>query len=278
MLAALQMSQTVPLVATDGTVQVVDGGAGDDVITTGSDAAYVFGGAGDDVLSAGEGAAALYGGEGADTLSASGADAFLDGGTGDDAITGGDGNDLLEGGEHSSAQSAGDDTLDGGAGDDTLRGGYGADSLVGGDGDDVIDHLGRTEERIILPQHEFGWHVSQDADTLEGGAGDDTLIFDRFDFVEGGNGEDVFWLYHDGVDAETSVAEVRDFTPGEDFLRVSLNPQIGENDEPVVEVRASEDGLDGHVIVNGDLVAVLKGAPTATTSDVWATVEPDVFP
>ncbi len=68
-----------------------------------------------------------------------------------------------------------------------------------------------------------------------------------------------------------------DFTVGEDFLRVSLNPQIGENGEPDVQVLPSEDGADGLVIVNGDLIAVLRGAPGATVSDVYAEVRLDVF-
>ena len=43
-------------------------------------------------------------------------------------------------------------------------------------------------------------------------------------------------------------------------------------------VAPSADGLDGLVTVNGDLVAVLKGAPHATVSDIYAEVAPDIFP
>jgi len=258
-------------------LEVVDGGAGNDAIAFGDAAGFGFGGEGDDTLTGGEGAAALYGGEGDDELAAgTNSAAYLDGGIGNDLITGGAGDDILEGGEHGAGESAGNDTIDGGAGDDLIRGGYGADQLSGGDGNDVIDHLGRTEERDDIGDHAFDWHLDNEADSLDGGDGDDTLIFDRTDTATGGAGQDLFWLYHDGADA-IDVAEVTDFQVGEDFLRVSLNPNIGENDEPDVFVTTSADGADGLVMVNGDLVAILRGAPTATASDVFAEVRPDVF-
>ena len=276
---ALTMLESVPVVGSGSgsPIEVVDGGAGDDEITTGDAPAFAFGAEGNDTLVAGGGAAALYGGAGDDDLSATASDAYLDGGAGDDLINGGIGNDVLEGGEHGPEQTAGADTIQGGAGDDTIRGGYGADLLSGGTGDDVIDHLGRVEEREILSRHEFAWHIDGASDTLDGGDGNDTLIFDRTDTATGGSGNDLFWLYHDGVDGG-DVAEVTDFVVGQDFLRVSLNPQIGENAEPQVQVQTSADGSDGLVIVNGDLVAILRGAPGATVSDVYAEVQADVFP
>jgi len=270
----LGQSETAPVIFSTAPIGVVDGGPGNDAISTGDAGGYVFGGEGDDTLTAGEGAAALYGGAGSDVLTAGDSAGYLDGGSGNDAITGGVGDDVLEGGEHSDAQSAGDDTIDGGAGDDSIRGGFGADLLRGGSGDDVIDHLGRTEEREIIEQHNFAWHIDDAADSLEGGAGDDTLIFDGSDVASGGEGSDLFWLYTEG---DEDVAEVADFQVGQDFLRVSLNPNIGENDEPEVLVQPSEDGADGMVIVNGDLVAILRGAPTATASDIYAEVQGDVF-
>ena len=272
----IEMRQARPMISSEAGIEVVDAGAGDDQITTGDSAAFVFGNEGDDTLTAGEGATALYGGEGQDVLQAGETGQYLDGGTGNDQILGGSGDDTLEGGEHSDVISAGDDTINGGAGDDAIRGGYGADLLIGGEGDDVIDHLGRTEQREVITRHEFAWHTDGDADTLDGGYGDDMLIFDRSDGATGGAGNDVFWLWHDGSDG-CDIAEVTDFVVGEDFLRVSLNPHIGENGEPDILVEPSMDGNDGMVFVNGDLVAILRGAPTATVSDVYAEVHPDVF-
>jgi len=271
---ALTLSEGTPVLTSDDTVAVVDAGAGDDNVTAGDGAAFVFGGKGDDTLIAGEGAMALFGGLGEDSLDASEGDGgFLDGGTGNDTIVGGAGDDVLDGGEHGPDAGTGDDVLQAGAGDDLLRGGLGGDTLLGGTGNDVIDHLGRTEERETVEHREFAWHIDGEADLLEGGQGNDTVIFDGADSAHGGVGQDLFWLYSDG-----GVAEIADFRVGEDFLRVSLNPHIGENDEPDVAVELSENGEDGYVIVNGDLVAILRGAPDVTVSDIYAEVQPDVFP
>lgn len=268
------LSEGTPVLSSDAGVAVVDGAGGDDTITAGDAAAFVFGGAGDDVLMGGTGAAALYGGEGQDLLTAGPNGAYLDGGAGDDTLTGGAGDDVLEGGEHG-PEAAGDDLLDGGAGDDLIRGGLGSDTLLGGDGDDVIDHLGRAEAREVEEHREFAWHVDGgEEDSLAGGAGNDTLILGDADMAEGGAGDDLFWVYTSGA----APVEVADFTVGEDFLRVTLDPQIGETGAPEVSVAPSADAADALVTVNGDLVAILRGAPEATVSDVYAEVVPDIFP
>ncbi|MDF0601807.1 calcium-binding protein [Psychromarinibacter sp. C21-152] len=272
----LDLSEGTPVLSSQGTIAVVDAGDGADSVTAGDAAAYLFGGAGDDALHSGEGAAALYGGDGRDVLDgqASAAGVYLDGGAGDDTVTGGAGADVLEGGEPVPGM-AGNDVMAGGAGDDLIRGGLGADQLEGGDGDDVIDHLGLAEEREVEEHREFAWHVDGgEVDSLSGGAGDDTLILGDADIAEGGAGDDLFWVYTTGADP----VEVTDFALGEDFLRVSLDPQIGENGDPAVTVEPSADGADALVTVNGDLVAILRGAPGATASDVYAEVAPDIFP
>ena len=90
------------------TIDVLNGGAGDDSL---------FGYNGNDRLDGGAGNDTLYGGNGNDSLF---------GGTGNDSLSGDDGDDRLEGG-------AGDDSLSGGNGHDTLIGGTGNDQLYGGD-------------------------------------------------------------------------------------------------------------------------------------------------
>lgn len=275
---SLSLEEGAPVIHATGPLAVVDGGLGNDSVSLGTEPGYAFGGDGDDTLTSGTGDAALYGGQGDDSLvsdSDAASRAFLEGGAGNDTIIGGDGDDILEGGEHAGT-GVGDDLISGGAGNDLIRGGLGSDTLLGGDGDDVIDHAGRDLERQGVMQNEFSWHIDDANDVLIGGAGDDTLIFDQGDLASGGTGEDLFWVYHDG-DAGSDAAIITDFEVGEDFLRVSLNPNIGENGDPDVVVEASPNGEDGHVIVNGDLVAILRGAPTATSSDIYAEVRQDVF-
>lgn len=269
------------VVTGNGSIDVVDAGAGDDTIHAGDDAAYVFGNDGDDTIIAGEGALAAFGGQGDDKLDGSdSSDSYLDGGTGDDVLIGGGGDDQLFGGSHENEMSGDldatdNDILDGGAGDDVLKGGLGADWLLGGDGDDVIDHFGHAMEESGAEQHDYDWHNDGASDVLDGGAGNDTLIFGASDIATGGEGNDVFWLYSDG-NFDVPVAQVMDFESGRDFLRVSLDEGEGR-DDLTCEVSPSDNGEDGVVTVGGQVVAILKGAPDATAHDVYVEVRSDVF-
>jgi len=266
-----------PILSDDVPIAVVNGGAGNDELMLGDGAGYAFGGEGDDTLIAGEGKAALFGGTGDDVIEgdANGLGFWADAGKGHDTITGGAGDDTLYGGAHSPEDAGDDDLIEGGAGDDLIAGGYGADTLIGGEGDDVINHLGRLEEQIHWERHDFAWHIDNDADALDGGVGNDTLIMDRADTATGGEGSDVFWVYFDGSSGE-GAAQITDFTIGEDFLRVTLNPTIDHGDMNI-DVAPSDNGLDGVVRVNGETVAILQGTPGATAADVYVEVVDNIF-
>ena len=181
----------------------VDGGDGDDVISTGDDADTILGGAGNDLIDAGidadsvEGGAGddtIIGSEGSDTINAGdGADVVYGGldpsfpdelnipdatdpvlDNGDDLINGGAGNDTLFGQDDNDTiiGGAGDDFIDGGIDNDSLEGNFGNDTILGGDGDDTIRGL-------------------FDDDSLEGGAGDDIInAGDGDDILSGGDGDD----------------------------------------------------------------------------------------
>lgn len=270
-----------PVVAADGApVMVLDAGAGDDTITAGDQSAYVFGNNGDDKIIGGTAALAAFGGAGDDTLDMSfSADSYLDGGLGDDRLIGGDGDDQLFGGLHDeragfASTVTDNDHLEGGAGNDQLYGGRGADTLIGGDGDDVLNHHGHAMENTGAERHSFDWHLDGDRDVLDGGAGNDTLIMDRYDVAAGGSGDDTFWVYSD-PNANENCAEITDFKTGEDFLRVSLDPDQ-DPDAVKLDVHPSENGEDGVVTVNGNVVVVLRGAPDATVHDVYVDVTQQV--
>ena len=90
------------------------------------------GGNGNDILIGGDGSDSLFGGDDEDLLiGGDGDEEFLDG-AGDDLNIGGAGNDGFSSG-------AGNDTLLGGAGDDRFSGGAGNDSLLGGTGADQFN-------------------------------------------------------------------------------------------------------------------------------------------
>ncbi|MFD2185050.1 hypothetical protein ACFSOX_23095, partial [Rhodoplanes azumiensis] len=175
----------------------VDGGDGDDQITTAR---------GDDLVEGGAGADLIYTNEGNDTIVAGAGDDTIDGGAGADQLWGGEGDDTLVGG-------AGDDLLDGGEGRDTadygadtagitvaLGGGvaFGVDSgydtlvsienVIGGSGDDVL--IGDGAANVLIG--------NGGADQLIGGGGDDTLVAGAGDVVRGNDGDDTIVLSTDG--------------------------------------------------------------------------------
>jgi Ca2+-binding RTX toxin-like protein len=127
---------TITIAASDGgasataTVEVIVGGAKDDVLTGTAGADLIAGLAGDDSLSGLDGIDLLCGGVGRDLLAGGAGGDLLDGGDKGDILRGEAGNDRLLGGE-------GDDRLEGGADDDTLTGGVGRDAFSGGPGTDV---------------------------------------------------------------------------------------------------------------------------------------------
>jgi Ca2+-binding RTX toxin-like protein len=116
----------------------------------------------------------LVGSDGGDLLKGGGGDDCLEGGTGNDVLDGGDGNDRLAGasGKDRLAGGTGSDKLTGGKGNDRLSGGPGNDTLAPGDGHDSID-AGGGNDTINA--------VDGVRETVECGAGRDTVRADRRD-------------------------------------------------------------------------------------------------
>ncbi|MGF2013361.1 beta strand repeat-containing protein [Nostoc sp. DedVER01b] len=186
----------------------LNGGAGDDTLTAGGSKGdnLLSGGSGNDSLdisgylagpysqddSRSTGNNTLNGGAGDDTLSAGVSE-------GNNLLSGGDGNDYLDlSGYNSStayfnSSSTGNNTLNGGAGDDTLRAGgsIGDNLLSGGDGNDYFDISGY----FYTVTDGFFSSRSSGNNTLNGGAGDDTLRAGGSsgnNLLSGGAGNDYF--------------------------------------------------------------------------------------
>ncbi|WP_052213607.1 calcium-binding protein [Belnapia sp. F-4-1] len=156
--------------ATEGGVDLLDGGDGDDTVRGGGANDSVLGGFGNDQL---------YGDAGNDFISASGGDDLVDGGDGNDQLVASLGNDTLRGGSGNDDlnASSGDDQLSGGADNDTLLGGDGLDNLAGDAGNDSLSGGGNATTEV-------------GGDTLAGGDGDDTLEGGVRDIHDGGGGID----------------------------------------------------------------------------------------
>ncbi|MFV1464692.1 calcium-binding protein [Phaeobacter sp. JH204B] len=241
-------------------------------------ATVIEGSEGADLLFGTTGSENLLGGEGDDNIDARGGPDTIEGGAGDDRLDGGSANDNVFGGD-------GDDTLIGGngadfmrgnAGDDTLIDTRGADHLVGGQGNDLIIAAGILDEGAyedIVQGREtptsaaevnallnFDYTVDQDAagDTINAGAGDDSVLFGLNDTVTGGSGNDSFetgaWL------TEDEQATITDFTADDDRVVYYYDET---EDEPELEVitRANEDGgTDAYLVADGEEVVRLINA------------------
>ncbi|GGJ98581.1 M91 family zinc metallopeptidase [Luteimonas terricola] len=102
----------------------IDGGAGNDTIFSGAGRDDIFGGSGDDVIVGGEGVNIIHGGDGNDEITAGPGTNFIEGGAGDDVIHGGGKSDILSGGLGNDRINVGEgkSTVYTGAGDDTVEG------------------------------------------------------------------------------------------------------------------------------------------------------------
>ena len=123
---------------------VVEGGDGDDSITTGAGDDRIDGGRGNDTIFSGAGRDDIFGNRGNDVITGGDGVNIIHGGDGDDDITAGSGTNFIEGG-------AGDDLVRGGGASDILSGGVGNDRILVGDGasrvyagagDDAIENAG----------------------------------------------------------------------------------------------------------------------------------------
>lgn len=177
---------------------------------------HIDGGAGNDVISTWSGNDVVLGGEGNDFILAGSGNDLIAGEEGDDRLFGGDGHDVLMGG-------AGGDILLGGADNDYLNGGDGNDLIDGQTGVDTVHYAANTDNRINLKPRRsqdtgegfdrlvsvenissYGGHdvlIGNTAgnvldggaghDRLDGGRGDDTLIGgEGNDVLVGGAGQD----------------------------------------------------------------------------------------
>jgi Ca2+-binding RTX toxin-like protein len=140
---------------------LLDGGAGNDTITASAGTwTQVEGGTGDDIIST---SSRGNGGDGNDTMFAlAGAQPILNGNAGDDTITGSDEQDQLAG-------NAGADTIDGGGGNDLI---YSAD--LAPDSGGISNDMG-LEHDVLRGGTGDDWLWAGYGDDVDGGAGNDHL-------------------------------------------------------------------------------------------------------
>jgi Ca2+-binding RTX toxin-like protein len=181
----------------------IDGGGGNDLLTSGS---------GDDLLLGGSGTDILYGNAGEDVLLGGIGNDDLFGGNGHDVLIGGDGNDMLYGGlgRDLLIGSQDEDLLDSGSDDDILIGGYTSHDSYDSAGKAAIDAV----MAIWTSSSSFSSRVSSLASSglLQSGV----TVFDDndSDVIVGGSGRDLVFgdisQMSDGVKDIISLSTFQD--------------------------------------------------------------------
>jgi Ca2+-binding RTX toxin-like protein len=167
----------------------VNGGSGNDSITTGAENDIIDGGPGADTINAGDGNNIVRGQGGYDYITTGSGNDSINAGPGNDTVYAGAGDDVIVG-------SSGNDYLDGGDGNDTIYAGKGDDSLLGDAGNDVLWGNGG---------HDY----------INGGDGNDTLGgIAQANILLGGAGQDTFII--DSLLKNPN----NDYTPGTDILKI----------------------------------------------------------
>ena len=313
---AVTINGGTPTVANTALVQSFGQGGNDTITMNQANGALpranLFGGAGNDVLTGGAGGDQLFGQSGNDTLLGQGGFDFLFGGTENDILTGGDADDQVfgESGNDRMIWNPGDDTdlNEGGAGDDTVEvnGGNGAEVFTTtANGARVrFDRLDPapfsidigTSENLVLNANGGDDKFSATGNlaaliniTVDGGAGDDTLLGsngidllrggDGNDFIDGQQGNDVAFMGAGDDTFQWDPGDGSDTVEGQDGADTMLFN--GSNGSEIFEASANGERvrftrnlgtivMDLNDVESIDLNA-LGGTDTTTVNDVSGT-------
>ncbi|MEL6618389.1 MAG: tandem-95 repeat protein [Pseudomonadota bacterium] len=285
----------------------VDGGEGDDTISTGDDADTIVGGIGADVIDGGidddeitgdEGADRIVGGEGSDLIEGGiGNDTIYAGNdpdlgldqlnieddgsnpifpadprpdNGKDTVFGGDGDDVIFGADDDDELfgEEGDDFIDGEIDDDLIDGGVGEDTLLGGQGNDTI--LGGNDADFI--------DAGRNADTVDGGEGADTILGGNgADELSGGDGDD---LIDGGTGDDTLSGDEGDDTiigsTGDDVIDGGSGNDLIDGGNGGADIMSGGDDRDTFINVDaGEVVDGNEGGDDFDTLDLTGSAPPN---
>ena len=273
----------------------VDGGAGNDTISTGDDRDTISGGTGDDEINAGIDDDDVRGDDGNDRIVGGEGNDLIRGGTGNDTIYAGNdpdlGLDLLDITDEDTGGISpdrnpdnGQDTVFGGAGDDVIYGADDDDVLNGGSGNDFLDGQidddtlnGNTgDDTLIGGQGNDSLSGGADNDSLDGGIGDDTLRGNRGDdILEGGDGDDV--LDGGGENDTLSGGEGDDTlqgAQGDDLIDGGAGNDVmtgGAGQDTFINVNAGDEVDGGSGPVDFDTLDLTGSAPLGGSLSVTYT-------
>lgn len=153
--------------------------------------------------------------------------------------------------------------IDAGHGNDTILAFDGSSTIDGGAGDDFIDAHAKDSEYNQMTRYS---DKSGDgfADVVDGGAGNDTIFVDGGDTVTGGGGNDTIRVSYD-LGSGSDPVVIEDYKPDEDTVSFIVDnyepvtdPAGGESYDPTDRVEIVQQGEHSHLLVDNELVAILK--------------------
>ncbi len=258
-------------------IDFVDGGAGDDIISTGDDADTILGGTGNDTIDGGLDADTIDGGEGDDRIVGGEGSDVIDGGAGDDVIYAGidpdlglpDNLDITDedtgGLSPDLVTNNGMDVVHGGEGNDTIYGADDDDELYGDEGDDFID--GGFDDDLI--------DGGTGNDTLIGGQGADTILGgDDRDTIIVSSQEDALGDVIDGGTGSTAPGDADDYDildlTGSGPLRI-VNETVDADGNSTSGTIEFLDGVGGNVVGTLNFTEIEEIVPCFTPGTSIAT-------
>lgn len=194
--------------------------------------------------------------------------------------------------------TSGGDGLTGTSGDDVIFGEGGADTLSGSAGDDTLF----SGSGMVFYENSYNHHpgnltrIGDDGDVLDGGAGDDHLWIGPGTTATGGAGSDHFHAFANVFEPGTPAAEVTDFDPSEDQLRIDFPVAAGHGTLPDFHLEDATAGLSinydadqdstliamdgvGFVILPGDQsgISIAFHDDYSTSEDRWRNAAGEVI-
>ena len=179
-------------------------------------------------------------------------------------------------------------TLDGGSGGDRIAGGAGVEKSIGGDGNDSIDGNGGADTALMGSGDDtFVWDPGDGSDVVEGQDGNDTMVFNGAAAAEqvdvSANGSRLRFFRNPGnITMDTASVETVDFNALGGTDTITVNDLTGTGVSKVnLDLAGSlggtaGDGAADRVIVNGtagnDTIAVSGDAAGVNVTGLAAAI------
>ena len=169
----------------------------------------------------------------------------------------------------------------GGEGDDVVIGGAGADGIFGRAGNDVLLSgvgpgsplsdaqlialsEGANIDDVLTDNDDQELRDDGDADTLDGGTGDDILFSGASDSATGGGGLDAFGIFAEAAGSEAGPSVIEDYSAADDVLFIYFQSDDNPDD---AKVTVEDDGDDAIINLDGEELARVIGAAGAFAAD-----------